>query len=791
MIAFILKASGIISLFLASVLGTGCPGVNQAALTLIEKFEGFTPNAVLTSDGTATLGYGHKQLWFYCTARGCWYQTWNLSWITEPDAEVLLEQDLKNSTDCLNTYTNNNITLNDNQWGALTSWAFSVGCNAVENSALVKRLNEGQDPNTVTGQELPQSGTATGSASTDLANRRAAERRPIMDNSEKTVVLITGKSFFTQCLPPFLTSFSGANQGIGYETAKILIEESPKYHVLLGSRDATKGAEAVATLKTPALKGTLETIQIDVTDDASVDAAAEHVSSQYGRLDILVNNAGILSKNPIARDNLRDVLAVNLVGPMSVTEAFLPLLRKSTSPRIIFVSSSVGSLTYASNPESRYYRPLGEQYRSSKAGLNMLMNHPNIEQRGNEAESLRYGQRMRELYYLAEEYLMEDLQNRTGPLTKYKRMMLVSMKMEGIDKPDHRDRSLFSTCEFHQQSTGSTCHAAVTEVMDQSAKLDVNLELDAVEEVQPSGVSNRPSRTQKDNHVMVPYMLPNKAVPRGGIAERILEMQRTSQHVSSRATNIEAPQPRSPSRYPFPSKPQLCNHNPATGNPHTKCLWRPGNPSQETHDAENIWSIPVSNHTLEKSRPSSIAIKPEIDIGGEPNIPNKYRRGNQEKRYRLRGHQPRGRINRPKQTQQGKNNRNFIALAGEVDSPRSRRFRYRGHRYRGYRQINTCERVKTDPCYDRLLVNRYQCSQALRQFSTLSNIEWTAERSGAMLFLPTATLICVFEYNPEEQIFPRYCILSPDIIYTLRHLAKRLISEHSSVFTQFDYWKLS
>jgi NAD(P)-dependent dehydrogenase (short-subunit alcohol dehydrogenase family) len=146
--------------------------------------------------------------------------------------------------------------------------------------------------------------------------------------------------------------------------------------VLIGSRDATKGAEAVATLQSlPDLKGTLDTVQIDVDSDASVDAAAALVGAKYGRLDALVNNAGINDFSPVRRDNLRRVLATNIVGAASVTEAFLPLLRQSHAAprRLVFVSSSMGSLAGASDRESPLYRPVATEYRVSKAGLNMLM----------------------------------------------------------------------------------------------------------------------------------------------------------------------------------------------------------------------------------------------------------------------------------------------------------------------------------------------------------------------------------------------------------------------------------
>jgi NAD(P)-dependent dehydrogenase (short-subunit alcohol dehydrogenase family) len=167
---------------------------------------------------------------------------------------------------------------------------------------------------------------------------------------------------------------SGANQGIGFETAKNLLISSSTYHVLLGSRDLDKGLEATSNLSSLPIKGTVTAVQIDVINDASVDAAARQVKDTFGRLDILVNNAGIGARHSsLVRDAMREVLAVNVVGVVSVTEAFLPLLRRSSAPRLIFVSSTTGSITYAADPNSPLHGGGAIDYRSSKAALNMLM----------------------------------------------------------------------------------------------------------------------------------------------------------------------------------------------------------------------------------------------------------------------------------------------------------------------------------------------------------------------------------------------------------------------------------
>ncbi|KAI0117405.1 NAD(P)-binding protein [Daldinia grandis] len=181
-----------------------------------------------------------------------------------------------------------------------------------------------------------------------------------MSSQGKSIVLITG-----------------GNQGVGYETAKNLVLSSRDYHVILGSRDPSKGQAAAQEIQAiEGVKGTVSSTQIDVTDDRSVDTAAERLTAEYGRLDVLVNNAGIVSMaSPPTREVFRNILETNVVGALSVTEAFLDLLRKAVRkpPRLIFVSSSTGSITHASDPTSPYYNPGAVEYRTSKAALNMLM----------------------------------------------------------------------------------------------------------------------------------------------------------------------------------------------------------------------------------------------------------------------------------------------------------------------------------------------------------------------------------------------------------------------------------
>ncbi|MFI0730360.1 SDR family NAD(P)-dependent oxidoreductase [Streptomyces sp. NPDC021225] len=136
------------------------------------------------------------------------------------------------------------------------------------------------------------------------------------------------------------TFITGANKSLGLETARRLVEAG--HTVLLGARHRERGRAAAESLGA-------RFVQIDVTDDASVQAAAADVAAHEGTIDALVNSAGVLGKvGPVEEYTAADVSAVldvNVVGIVRVTHAFLPLLRKSPNPVIVNVSSGMGSFS--------------------------------------------------------------------------------------------------------------------------------------------------------------------------------------------------------------------------------------------------------------------------------------------------------------------------------------------------------------------------------------------------------------------------------------------------------------
>ncbi len=170
---------------------------------------------------------------------------------------------------------------------------------------------------------------------------------------------------------------TGANKSIGFEIAKQLAQKG--LFVYIGSRDLDNGLEAVKKLKAEGLDH-VEAIQLDVTNQESVDAARTEIGKKTDLLDVLVNNAGInggaLGDPKIATgpgiDSFKRVYDTNIYGAVRVTQAFIDLLKNSPEPRIVNVTSGLGSLTLAADPSSMYYNFKGVVYQSSKAALNMF-----------------------------------------------------------------------------------------------------------------------------------------------------------------------------------------------------------------------------------------------------------------------------------------------------------------------------------------------------------------------------------------------------------------------------------
>ncbi|HEY3259494.1 MAG TPA: SDR family oxidoreductase [Pseudonocardiaceae bacterium] len=171
---------------------------------------------------------------------------------------------------------------------------------------------------------------------------------------------------------------TGANKGIGLAVVRRLAELG--WTVLLGSRDAARGAAAVSGLGglDGGFRGGLDVrcVELDVTSETSVQTAAKHVDDQFGRLDVLVNNAGIIGpRTPVldvGADELRETYETNVFGPVRMMRAFVPLLRRSAAPRVVMVSSGMGSIAITSDPERVESTIIGLGYPSSKTALNMI-----------------------------------------------------------------------------------------------------------------------------------------------------------------------------------------------------------------------------------------------------------------------------------------------------------------------------------------------------------------------------------------------------------------------------------
>ncbi|AQA10977.1 SDR family NAD(P)-dependent oxidoreductase [Streptomyces malaysiensis] len=167
------------------------------------------------------------------------------------------------------------------------------------------------------------------------------------------------------------TLITGANKGLGFETARRLIAAGHTVH--LGSRDADRGRRAAERLGA-------RPVVLDVTDDASVAAAVKAIEADGG-LDVLINNAGIEERTPdggvvgaaeVTADMMRTVFETNVFGMVRVTHAFLPLLRRSAAPVVVNVSSGLASLKRVSTPDDPAYAYPGVAYPASKTTVNMV-----------------------------------------------------------------------------------------------------------------------------------------------------------------------------------------------------------------------------------------------------------------------------------------------------------------------------------------------------------------------------------------------------------------------------------
>jgi NAD(P)-dependent dehydrogenase (short-subunit alcohol dehydrogenase family) len=174
---------------------------------------------------------------------------------------------------------------------------------------------------------------------------------------------------------------TGANQGMGKHVAKELVSDGVT--VFVGSRDLARGETAAADIGQGAIA-----LQLDVTDTRSITSAAERIREEAGRLDLLINNAAIATTrtntrdlselramtkaSTVSLDEVRAVWEVNVLGPMAVYQAMLPLLRRSSGARIVNVTSALGSLTTVADPAFPYRSTFEPVYAASKTALNAV-----------------------------------------------------------------------------------------------------------------------------------------------------------------------------------------------------------------------------------------------------------------------------------------------------------------------------------------------------------------------------------------------------------------------------------
>lgn len=190
---------------------------------------------------------------------------------------------------------------------------------------------------------------------------------------------------------------TGGNTGLGFEAVKALYESATPYEIIIGSRSVSNGENAISTLKKeiPESPSSLSVVQVDISSDESIEKALEHISTTFSKLDVLINNAGagFDCEHRDGKLSLREMWNkswdTNVAGTQVITTLAVPLLLKSSNPRLMFVTSGTATLTETERtdhpilarinappaagwPKEKSPNPI-EAYRSSKTGLNMMM----------------------------------------------------------------------------------------------------------------------------------------------------------------------------------------------------------------------------------------------------------------------------------------------------------------------------------------------------------------------------------------------------------------------------------
>ncbi|KAF2689848.1 NAD(P)-binding protein [Lentithecium fluviatile CBS 122367] len=176
-------------------------------------------------------------------------------------------------------------------------------------------------------------------------------------------------------IPP-VVMITGANQGLGFCIAQIFSQSKNPYTIVVGARNPTRGSEAVAKLTATKSnpQSTVASVTLDLTSSKSIGKAIDAVSKDYGRLDVLVNNAGAFypTGSSETRDDWRAIFELNVFGTMELTQCAFPLLEKSSDPKVVVVTSNMGSISMVRGGNVPM-GAVGSPYAASKAAINMMV----------------------------------------------------------------------------------------------------------------------------------------------------------------------------------------------------------------------------------------------------------------------------------------------------------------------------------------------------------------------------------------------------------------------------------